>query len=108
MLTTGILIFGKMSVGVRRMTMGPRIKSSRATTTKVYGRRSASRTIHIISSGYTKTPAGQGHPQTKMFKKELCEAPPSFRTASDCALRGRRRIINILLDLVSQPEMQEF
>jgi len=43
-----------------------------------------------------------------MFKKELCEAPPSFRTASDCALRGRRRIINILLDLVSQPEMQEF
>src|ERR1700685_86379 len=51
MLTTGILMLGKMSVGVRRMTIGARSNSSSETTTKVYGRLNASRTIHIIFSG---------------------------------------------------------
>jgi hypothetical protein len=36
-----------MSVGVRRIATGPKIKSKIAATTNVYGRRSASRTIHI-------------------------------------------------------------
>jgi hypothetical protein len=46
-LTTGISMFGKMSVGVRRIETTPRIKSRMDATTKVYGLRSASRTIHI-------------------------------------------------------------
>src|SRR6266404_2275855 len=45
---TGILILGKMSVGVRRIITGLRIRISRARTMKVYGRFKASRTIHII------------------------------------------------------------
>src|SRR5439155_24610996 len=50
--TTGILIFGKMSVGVRWIITGlaNRINSER--TIKVYGRLSASLTIHILPSLY--------------------------------------------------------
>src|ERR1700679_3605802 len=46
-LTTGILIFGKMSVGVRRIVTGPIISNKMDNTTKVYGRLKAKRTIHI-------------------------------------------------------------
>ena len=45
--TTGISTLGKMSVGVRRMTVIPRMRISRERTTKVYGLRSARRTIHM-------------------------------------------------------------
>src|ERR1035441_2627453 len=45
---TGILISGKISVGVRRITTGARIRISSATTINVYGRLRASRTIHIL------------------------------------------------------------
>src|SRR5260370_1230385 len=45
--TMGMSMFGKMSVGVRWITIGARISSSSASTTKVYGRRSARRTIHM-------------------------------------------------------------
>ena len=54
-------MFGKMSVGVRRITSGPMISISSDSTTNVYGRRSASLTIHIdfacpsvfsVSAGY--------------------------------------------------------
>src|SRR6266849_3386423 len=48
MLTTGMLMFGKMSVGVRKMDSVPRIKIRIASTTNVYGRFSATLTIHII------------------------------------------------------------
>src|SRR5580704_8780979 len=48
MLTTGMLMFGKMSVGVRTIESPPMIRMSMDTTTKVYGRLSASLTIHII------------------------------------------------------------
>src|SRR5436190_16091714 len=41
-------ISGKMSVGIRVMVTTPRIAMSMAITTNVYGRRSASRTIHMI------------------------------------------------------------
>src|SRR5258706_9063960 len=42
-----MLMLGKMSVGVRRITSGPERRMRSATTAKVYGRRRASRTIHI-------------------------------------------------------------
>src|ERR1700730_3914222 len=48
MLTTGMLMFGKMSVGVRNIASVPRIKVRIASTTKVYGRLSATLTIHMI------------------------------------------------------------
>jgi hypothetical protein len=37
-----------MSFGVRRIDKTPKIKTTMDATTKVYGRRKASRTIHII------------------------------------------------------------
>ena len=40
-------MFGKMSVGVRAIVSGPTIRISSASTTNVYGRLSATRTIHI-------------------------------------------------------------
>ena len=45
-----MLMFGKMSVGVRAIASGPTIRMSSASTTNVYGRRSAIRTIHIGQS----------------------------------------------------------
>src|SRR5437899_7688214 len=50
MLTTGMLIDGKMSVGVRNKTNGVNSNSTRAPTTKVYGRLRARRTIHICQT----------------------------------------------------------
>ncbi len=47
MLITGMLMLGKMSVGVRKIASTPITKMSIAITTNVYGRRNASRTIHI-------------------------------------------------------------
>ena len=44
---TGMLIAGKMSVGVRAMTTGLAIRIRSARTMKVYGRSSATRTIHM-------------------------------------------------------------
>src|SRR5580700_3339807 len=46
MVTTGMSIFGKMSVGVRTIARPPKIKIRIASTTSVYGRFSASFTIH--------------------------------------------------------------
>ena len=45
-LTTGMLTSGKMSVGVRTMATAPSSTMSSTTNTNVYGRRSASVTIH--------------------------------------------------------------
>src|SRR4029077_17819818 len=47
MLTTGMSILGKMSVGVRTIASAPRMKIRIANTAIVYGRLSASLTIHI-------------------------------------------------------------
>src|ERR1700733_10789650 len=53
MLTTGISMLGKISVGVRKIAIPPITKISMAMTTKVYGRRNANLTIHILeSSGF--------------------------------------------------------
>src|ERR1700691_6472925 len=46
----GILIFGKMSVGVRKIITALRIRMSKARTMNVYGRSSAIRTIHISAT----------------------------------------------------------
>src|ERR1700732_3243962 len=46
---TGMSTFGKMSVGVRRMTAGLSKRMRMARTTNVYGRLRASLTIHISS-----------------------------------------------------------
>src|ERR1700680_2140560 len=45
---TGIRMSGKISVGVRSAARGPRIASSNASTTNVYGRLRAIRTIAVI------------------------------------------------------------
>src|SRR6266436_4445175 len=45
--TTGMLMAGKMSTVMVRTDMTPRTAISRARTTNVYGRRRASRTIHM-------------------------------------------------------------
>src|SRR3954462_12455241 len=45
--TTGMSMIGKISVLIVSMLTIPRTRISTAMTTKVYGRRSASRTIHI-------------------------------------------------------------
>src|SRR5438874_1296923 len=50
MLTTGMLMAGKMSVGVRSRTNGVSKRRSKDATTNVYGRRRAKRTIHILFS----------------------------------------------------------
>src|SRR5712671_6018427 len=55
MLTTGMLMFGKMSVGVRKIESVPRIKIRMASTTNVYGRLSATLTIHMIHSLILRT-----------------------------------------------------
>jgi hypothetical protein len=44
---TGMLIFGKISVGVPNTERTPKIAIRIAMTTKVYGRESASRTIAV-------------------------------------------------------------
>src|SRR6202047_5600649 len=46
---TGMSMFGKMSVGVRRMTAGLSKRIRIARTTKVYGRLRANLTIHMDS-----------------------------------------------------------
>src|SRR5215468_6358009 len=47
MLMTGMSMSGKMSVGVRKITMGLRMSNTKAITMNVYGRRRARATIHI-------------------------------------------------------------
>ena len=48
LLTTGMLIFGKMSTDIDMIDSTPMTAMSSDITTNVYGRLSASRTIHIM------------------------------------------------------------
>jgi hypothetical protein len=48
--TTGMLMYGNISVGMVTTEIPPRMAISSAITMKVYGRRNASRTIHIVSA----------------------------------------------------------
>src|SRR5262249_40839166 len=47
--TTGMLMSGKISVGVRAIVSAPRMPMRSASTVKVYGRRRARRTIHMLA-----------------------------------------------------------
>src|SRR5260370_12079416 len=47
--TTGMLMYGNISVGMVTIEIPPRIAIKSAITMKVYGRRSASLTIHIFA-----------------------------------------------------------
>src|SRR4030088_2729806 len=53
MLTTGISMLGKMSVGVRTMAIAPKRKMRIPSTTMVYGSFRASLTIHMIHIPYS-------------------------------------------------------
>jgi hypothetical protein len=46
--TTGMFTSGKMSTGIRSIVTMPSTRMSSATMTNVYGRRSASLTIHMV------------------------------------------------------------
>src|SRR5436853_5313961 len=52
---TGMLMLGKMSIGVRAIVSAPPIAMRNAITMKVYGRRRARRTIHIAQLGAFST-----------------------------------------------------
>src|SRR5580700_4891908 len=55
--TTGILMEGKMSFGLRTMATTPAIRMRIAKTVNVYGRLSARATIHMGAIGFGKTSA---------------------------------------------------
>src|SRR5882762_5960488 len=93
MLTTGMLMFGKMSVGVRKIESVPRIKIRIANTTNVYGLFSATLTIHIMLGSQSFRPArpdctnqidptacasGSWHPGSRSIAR-LLEARRPFR-----------------------------
>src|SRR5882724_2358896 len=61
-LTTGISTTGKISTGVLKIDTTPRIRMNNDMTMKVYGRRSASLTIHInyLPRFCTAVPPGYG------------------------------------------------
>src|SRR6267143_1853038 len=94
MLTTGMLMFGKMSVGVRKIESVPRIKIRIASTMNVYGRFSATLTIHMIHAPQSFRPAWPDcinqidptvcaseswHPESRSIAR-LLEARRPFRT----------------------------
>src|SRR3982074_1191185 len=59
-LITGMLMLGKVSVGVRSADTTPKIMISIAMTTNVYGRRSASLTMPIIVASWShRSPRGE-------------------------------------------------
>src|SRR5436305_3057153 len=64
MLTTGRSIYGKMSTGMVAIETAPRIAINSAMTTNVYGRRSASLTIHINDAVYFTVGRVKAHEAT--------------------------------------------
>src|SRR5882762_3693356 len=53
---TGMSMLGKMSVGIETIDSNPSTAMSSETTTKVYGRRRASLTIHIRRRRFLRQP----------------------------------------------------
>src|ERR1700693_5470467 len=90
-LTTGISMFGKMSVGVRRMATGPNMSNKIDITTKVYGLRNANRTIHIQG---TLEPSGCAKGTRRAH---LARTRPHYyctpREKSKYGLKIRRRLV---------------
>src|ERR1700722_14890366 len=82
-LTTGMLIAGKMSVGVCSKLNGVNNNSSRAATTKVYGRRSAKRTIHIdLSFQMGRTSRGSCRPTDSPDRIKINQQLQSYCTSN--------------------------
>src|SRR5258708_24177155 len=86
MLTTGMSIFGKMSVGVRTIASPPRMKIRIANTAMVYGRLSASLTIHISRVSVPRS----GASRTAFVRSPLRPVPGSLAVQSRDHLLGRR------------------
>src|SRR5882724_3130284 len=86
MLTTGMLILGKMSVGVRTIASAPRMKIRIANTAMVYGRLSASLTIHI---SYVSVPPS-GASRTAFVESLLRPVPWSLGVQSRDHLQSGR------------------
>src|SRR3954469_4819036 len=78
MLTTGMLIPGKISTGVRTLESTPRSAIRIASTMKVYGRRSASRTIHtawLLSRAIEVVRAGRRRRRYLIRSRQLGSVP---------------------------------
>src|SRR5260370_15653041 len=103
MLSTGMLMFGKMSVGVRKMDSVPRIKIRIASTTNVYGRFSATLTIHIIHPfvladcnnqiDLMSYASGSWHPRSRstarpLVAQQLCRIEQFPALESPCHIHG--------------------
>src|SRR6266849_2332855 len=88
MLTTGMLMFGKMSVGVRKIESVPRIKIRMASTTNVYGRLSATLTIHMIHALVLRIRRGR----TASVKSALPPVPRGL------GIQGRNQLLGCWRD----------
>src|SRR3984893_9770509 len=72
--TTGMLMRGKMSMGMVTMDSTPMTAINRASTTNVYGRARASRTIHMIDGGVDHD-ACQERPPPNSFTEGTVAGP---------------------------------
>src|SRR6267143_2129252 len=75
MLTTGMSMFGKMSVGVRTIERPPNREIKIAGTIIVYGCFSASLTIHIMIHLPLIVPPGQPEPHRKISSRPVLRGP---------------------------------
>src|ERR1700730_14140924 len=88
MLTTGMLMFGKMSVGVRKIESVPRIKIRIASTTNVYGRLSATLTIHMIHALILPSDVGRTANCIVKWPYDLCLGVLASRVEINCSAAG--------------------
>src|SRR5258708_33496662 len=101
---TGILISGKMAVGVRSKTKGVRRMITSAITIKVYGLCSAKRTIHILffeflqSGDFVVTRTLR--PATKTTALSIRPREPWFGYVDRLSRPGRMRYI--VINAISQ------
>src|SRR5580658_5857742 len=86
---TGMSIFGKMSVGVRRITAGLSKRIRIATTMNVYGRLRANLTIHMDS------PWRWGSPEDSMQPRMPPVLSDVFRDLSDDSYRHLFRLVHV-------------
>ncbi len=90
-LTTGMLMSGKMSVDIVTYAKPPRTAIKIAITTKVYGRRRASLTIHMMAR--LKDSTASGGPQPTSVANPGGELPYAVLAVyANCALSGRAKI----------------
>src|SRR4029077_6304934 len=83
MLTTGISMVGKISVGVRTIASPPMIRMRIDITTKGYAPRNASRTIHIESSLVCQSPTVVGSLAVSVFRLHIeCPAHKTRKLSS--------------------------